>query len=155
MSSMYAVLQVCDKMANEKSKDSNLTTLTHAVVLFLSGNRELNLKRRDLLRHDLNKQYAALCNPATPISTFLFGDDLNKEVEDLTKANKLSKKVTTPKRRPEPYRIPSGQRWRGRGRSDRGFSRGRGSRTASPFLGSGRGYTRGHMNRQGQTSKTQ
>ena len=80
--------------------------LIHAVVLLMSANRELNLKRRDLLRPDLNKQYGALCNPSTPMSTFLFADDLNKEVEELTKSNKLSGKVHH-KHRFTPYRIPS------------------------------------------------
>ena len=36
--------------------------LVHALVLVLSGNRELNLKRRELLRPDLNTQISALCN---------------------------------------------------------------------------------------------
>ena len=36
--------------------------LVHALVLILSGNRELNLKRRELLRPDLNAQFSALCN---------------------------------------------------------------------------------------------
>ena len=36
--------------------------LVHALVLILSGNRELNLKRRELLRPDLNAQSTALCN---------------------------------------------------------------------------------------------
>ena len=36
--------------------------LVHALVLILSGNRELNLNRRELLRPDLNAQFTALCN---------------------------------------------------------------------------------------------
>ena len=53
-----------------------------AAVLLLCSNRELALKRRDLIRPDLNKQYASLCNRFTPVSSFLFGDELNKEVEE-------------------------------------------------------------------------
>ena len=49
--------------------------LVHALLLILSGNRELNLKRRELLRPDLNAQFSALCSASTPISTLLFGDD--------------------------------------------------------------------------------
>ena len=88
MTGLYAILQLCQ---NEQGVPKD--HLIHAVVLLMSANRELNLKRRDLLRPDLNKQYGALCNPSTPMSTFLFGDDLNKEVEELTKSNKLSGKV--------------------------------------------------------------
>ena len=64
----------------------------------MSAHRDFNLKCRELIRGDLNKQYAALCSPSVPVSSFLFGDDLNKEVEDLAKANRLGNKVT-PKQR--------------------------------------------------------
>ena len=84
---LYATLHVCHELQGKP-----MDGLIHAVVLLLSANRGFNLKRRELLRPDLNKQYVALCNPSTAISTFLFGDD-NKEVEDLTKFNKLSGKV--------------------------------------------------------------
>ena len=89
--------------------------LTHAAVLSLSANRELNVKCRDLIRPDLNKQYAALCNPSTSISTYLFGDFLRKEVEELSTSNKLSNKVT-PRKSMEPYKVPVGRGMRSRGR---------------------------------------
>ncbi|KAL9970002.1 hypothetical protein ACROYT_G022301 [Oculina patagonica] len=95
--------ELCNNSSGEQKN-----VLTHAAVLLLSANRDLNLKRRDLICPDLNKQYASLCNPSTTISTFLFGDDLNKEVEELTKSNKLSNKVT-PKQRMEPYKVPGGR----------------------------------------------
>ena len=60
--------------------------------------RELDLKRRDLIRPDLNKQYALLCNPSTPVPSFLFGNELNKDVEELIKSHKFSNKVTPKKR---------------------------------------------------------
>eukprot|EP00794_Sanderia_malayensis_P002378 gene2378-2741_t len=94
MSSLYAILQVCNNLSSSEPGSDNLTPLTHAAILLMSANRDFNLKRRELLRGDLNKQYASLCNPSVPVSSYLFGDDLNKEVEDLTKANKLGNKVT-------------------------------------------------------------
>ena len=56
----------------------------------MSGNREFNLTRRELLRPDLNTQYASLCNPSTPITAELFGDDIGKEIEDVAKAIKIA-----------------------------------------------------------------
>ncbi|CAB4030930.1 Poly P3, partial [Paramuricea clavata] len=103
LSSLYAVLQVCNNLSSKQNIEDSVIMLTHSIVLSLAANRELNLKRRDLLRSDLNKQYAALCNPSTPVSQYLFGDDLNKEMEDLSKASKLTKKVT-PSQRMEPVR---------------------------------------------------
>ena len=64
------------------------------------------LKQRGLIRPDLNKQYALLWNPSIPVSSYLFRDELNKEVEELTKCHKLSNKVT-PKKRMEPYKVSS------------------------------------------------
>ena len=147
LSGLYAVLQLCNS-ANGDQRN----VLTHTAVLLLSANRELNLKRRDLIRPDLNKQYAPLCNPSTAVSTFLFGDDLNKEVEELTKSQKLSNKVT-PKRRMEPYKVTAFRGVRGRGRF--GQSTGRGRASSNSFLGQGRGYARPQQNPRSSATKTQ
>ena len=96
LSSLYAILQVCNSLSSSQNTEdhNNILMLAHSIVLSLAANRELNLKRHDLLRAVLNKQYAALCNPSTPVSQYLFGDDLNKEMDDLSKASKLTRKVT-------------------------------------------------------------
>ncbi|CAB3991522.1 Hypothetical predicted protein [Paramuricea clavata] len=101
ISGLCAVLEVCNVSDGDKK-----SKLPHAAVLLLTANREFNMKRRDLIRPDLNKQYGALCNPSTAISTYLFGDQLNKEVEKLTKSNKLSNKFTTKPR--SDYRVGRG-----------------------------------------------
>ena len=54
--------------------------LVYFLVLILSANRELNLKRRELLRPDLNAQFSALYNLSTPTSTELFGDGVGKKL---------------------------------------------------------------------------
>ena len=146
LSGLYAVLQTCNGSSGEQKN-----VLTHAAVLLLSSNRELVLKRRDLIRPDLNNQYASLCNPSTPVSSFLFGDELNKEVEELTKSHKLSNKVTT-KKRMEPYKVSSGRAARGRGRFSQGG--GRGKTPASSFLGRGRGQTWSQQNPKQTSTKT-
>ena len=115
MKSAYAMLEACDKASVETR-----ATLVHAMVLLLSGNRELNLRRRELLKPDLNARYAALCtNPKTPITSELFGNDIGKEIDDLSKANRLSKRIasTSRGRRASPYNRSE------RGRGFRDFSR--------------------------------
>ena len=81
--------------------------LVDALVLILSGNTELNLKRRELLRPDLNAQFSALCNASTPISKELFGDDVGREIDEVVKANKLGKELASHKKgrvsRYQPY----------------------------------------------------
>lgn len=73
------------------------------------------------------------------MSTFLFGDDLNKEVKELTKSQKLSNKVN-PKRRMEPYKVPASRGVCRRGRFSQ--SAGRGRAPSNSFLGQGLGHTR-------------
>lgn len=77
---LYSLIQACTQASGEIK-----TTLTHALVLALSGNREFNLTRRELLRSDLNTQYVSLRSPSTPITTELFGDDIGKQIEDVAK----------------------------------------------------------------------
>ncbi|KAK2548231.1 hypothetical protein P5673_031634 [Acropora cervicornis] len=74
----------------------------------------------------------------------LNGDDLNKQLDDLTKANKIGHKVQGPSTKPRyhPYGSSSGARDRGYRQNYLG--RGRGSNYTpgarkGPFLGSGRG----------------
>ena len=93
VSSMYAMIAAC-----EKATDELKPVLTHALVLALAGNRESNLRCRELLRPELNSQFAALCSPATPITHELFGDELSKEIDDMSKANKLSGKLASTRR---------------------------------------------------------
>ena len=93
--------------------------LTHFAVLLLTASREFNLKCRDVIWPDVNKHCGSLCNPSVAISTQLFGDYLNKEVEEVTKFNKLSSKVTSKQRsnyRFEPYKLSCGRGIRGGGR---------------------------------------
>ena len=47
---------------------------------------------------------------STPITTQLFRDDVSKEIDDVTKANKLSKKLSVPKKgRGARYQLYSSQ----------------------------------------------
>ena len=53
MSSLYALLKVCNQLVDKADSKEILTTLTHAVVLSLSANRQFNLSKRELLRPHL------------------------------------------------------------------------------------------------------
>ena len=98
----YAILKA-SRMAEGDLK----TNFVHALVLMLAGNREFNLKRRDLLKPDLNTQFSTLCSVSTLISTGLFGYDVGKEIDEVAKANKLRRRLGIPKRgrgsRCQPY----------------------------------------------------
>ena len=95
MSSLYTLLKVCNQLVDKADSKEMLTALTHAVggCHCPQINSSIFFSKRELLRPHLNKNYQALCNPTVPITTNLFGDDLNKQVDDLTKANKIGLKV--------------------------------------------------------------
>ena len=70
-----------------------LNKLLQSVALIANGNYEISLRRRETLRSQLNPQYSRLCYPSTPVTTDLFGDDVTKLVEDITKVNRLSSSI--------------------------------------------------------------
>ena len=126
--SIYATINAC-----EKASDELKATLAHSLVLALAGNWELNLRRRESLKPDLNAQFASLCNQTTPITSELFGDDLGKEIDEVSRANKLSRKLCSKRSSPrgyQPYNAQHRQRSssfsrRGKPYSTRPFFRGK------------------------------
>ena len=65
-------------------------------VLAFIGNAgfQTSLKRRDLLKASLSKDYQSLCSASTPVTTHLYGDDLSKKVDDIATANRIAVKIT-------------------------------------------------------------
>ena len=55
---------------------------------------EVNIKRRELIKPDLNDQFKQLCGSHTPV-TKLFGDDLPKLVKEISETNKVGVKVSS------------------------------------------------------------
>ena len=53
-----------------------------------------SLKRRDDLRPHINKSFQSVCSKYTKITTLLFGDDLAKQIKDISEVNKISRKVS-------------------------------------------------------------
>ena len=68
--------------------------LTDSIGLLTSANYSLNIRRRELITPDMNTDYQGLKSAKNvPLTTRLFGDDLEKTVEDITEANCVGKKV--------------------------------------------------------------
>jgi hypothetical protein len=47
-----------------------------------------------IIQPDKNEEYRSLCAIEHPVTETLFGDDLGKKVEDITKANKIGSKLS-------------------------------------------------------------
>lgn len=63
-------------------------TLTHmmdSIALFGHANWKLNMKRKEIIKPDLNPPYTRLCKEEIKPTTKLFGDDLSKHVQKCPK----------------------------------------------------------------------
>ena len=69
-------------------------SLTTILGLLTSVNHALNMRRRELIMPDMHRNYQTLQSAKkVPLTTQLFGDDLEKTVDDITKANRVGKKM--------------------------------------------------------------
>ncbi|XP_074612234.1 uncharacterized protein LOC141866599 [Acropora palmata] len=56
---------------------------------------EVNIKRCELIKPDLNDQFKQLCGSHTPVTKLLFGDDLPKSVKEISETNRVGVKVSS------------------------------------------------------------
>lgn len=82
------VLEQEDEHATAKDK-AVVSTLTDAITLAMQCFHDMNSSRRQAMKKDLHRDYAALCTSSTipPTSEYLFGD-LSKLTKDISDANK-------------------------------------------------------------------
>ena len=76
-----------DKMA------ATLTGLVDALALLSYANQDVNQRRREDHRHDLNQAYKGICNNETDGSTWLYGDDLTSRIKAINETNRVSSRV--------------------------------------------------------------
>ena len=72
-----------------------LGPLSDALSFVGHAGYQTSLKRRYLLKPELSKGFQSLCATSTLVTTQLFGDDLSKNVDDISKANKIATKLTS------------------------------------------------------------
>lgn len=94
-----ALVVALDKIIQAQNKRVNiepstiLTELGDSLAFLGHACYQTSLKRRDSLRPHINKHYQSVCSKNTPISKWLFGDDLAKSIKDIGEVNKMSRKV--------------------------------------------------------------
>lgn len=85
LKSMIPIVKMSDKLLELKSNsksasESDLSEFLQLSLdsLALMGHpiNEVNTKRRELIKPDLNDQFKQLCGSHTPVTKLLFGDDL-------------------------------------------------------------------------------
>ena len=103
------ILQV-KKQQNTLDPQDLLGPISDALSFIGHAGYQTSLKRRYLLKPELSKGFQSLCASSTPMTAMLFGDDLSKNVDDISKANKIATKLTGSdrgqSRRPTTARAP-------------------------------------------------
>ena len=99
-------------LADELAKDAQTNTTISAkdvlqhvmdsLVLISQANWSLNMKRRELIKPDLESPFTRLCKPEIAPTTKLFGDDLSKQLKELTEVSRVGKQLQ--KKAPEQKR---------------------------------------------------
>lgn len=94
------------KLAGKLVKDINdgktpdtrqmLDHVMDSVAMLGNTNWKLNMKRRELIKPELNPPYTRLCKEDLTMSTKLFGDDLSKHLKDMSKAKKAGQQMQKP-----------------------------------------------------------
>ncbi|XP_028415993.1 uncharacterized protein LOC114539556 [Dendronephthya gigantea] len=101
--SLIAMVQVTDCLTNSLAASAEKTNLPNtedlvrkmmdAVAFATYANHELNNKRRECIKPELHQDFRPLCSTSNPVTTWLFGDDLSKQVKDMTEVNKVGQRV--------------------------------------------------------------
>ena len=79
------------KLANARQV---LDQVMDSIALVANANYKLNMKRRELIKPDLNPPHnTRLCKEGIKPSTKLFGDELSKHLKDMTKAKKAGRQM--------------------------------------------------------------
>ena len=89
-----ALVMAVDKVLDGPSDNYVVKTLMDAVAMIATANHEVNLRRREHIKPELNANYKHLCSATIPITDELFGDDISKLVKDLTEVNRVGRKIT-------------------------------------------------------------
>ena len=73
-----------------------LNHVMDSVAMLGNTNWKLNMKRRELIKPELNPPYTRLCKEDIAVSTKLFGDDLPKHLKDMSEAKKAGQQMQKP-----------------------------------------------------------
>ena len=64
-----------------------------SIAILSHANWKLNMKRRELIKPDLNPLYTRLCKEEIKPSAKLFGEELPKHLKDMAEAKKVGQQL--------------------------------------------------------------
>ena len=67
--------------------------LKNAFVFMQMAYADMNVKRRQLIRDDLQPSYQSLCSEKNPVTTHLFGDNIDEKINEVDSAHTLGSRI--------------------------------------------------------------
>ena len=91
------ILQIANtQLSNGENQKDTTRQALDAISLLSQANQELNQRRRELIKPDLNEKYQQICAEHVPCTEHLFGDDLHKTLQEITATNRVGQQVSGP-----------------------------------------------------------
>ena len=83
-----------DPEGKDKTMSFMIDNLMEATSMMAFANDDINNLRKNNIKSELNHDYRSLCSNQTPVTEFLFGDNVSEQVKTIQDTNKVSKKVS-------------------------------------------------------------
>ena len=109
-----------------------ITFNTDAMALLGHASCDLSQRRRETLKPHLNKEYATLCASDVPITSSLFGGNLQAQLTSIRSTNRVSNTIGEEHRASRKPQHPTSLGWQQRHNSSRGNFLSRGSQRRKP-----------------------
>ena len=101
------------KQSKEMNLDELIGSHTDALALLGHAQHELSMKQRDAIRPSLNKDYTGLCSQNVPITSLLFGDDVQQQLNTIKASNKITQaSASGAKSQRSTYKSTSNDNWK-------------------------------------------
>ena len=78
----------------DKDKAPEVALISDALQFLCKTNVDICLKRREMIKPNINEEFRPLFSKEAPVTDLLFGDNLASQVQDIAIANKLQSKLT-------------------------------------------------------------
>ena len=111
----------CVKKLDTKEACKGLADTIKVLAMLYSN---ISTKRKDAISNDMAPSFRPLCTASRPVTTWLFGDDLQKDIKDISESYRIGAKASSSSYGRFPFRGRGGHRGRGQyldaGRGQRG-----------------------------------
>ena len=85
---LSALCSLSGKLVSSIQSGDTLTVIMDSIALLCNTHHKLNMKRRELIKPELNPPYTRLCKEEIKTTSKLFGDDLSKHLKDMAELKK-------------------------------------------------------------------